>query len=867
MIGSAAPSEYDRADDLKRHLTATGKGVGAGHLLCAAIVTGVLAGQVDSAGLIVWMTAVIASIAVRTILLRRPGSSFNALRLAAIVNAAAWGFGLLALSGQLELSRLLLVMVIFAGLVAAGATTLAADAVSFRCYIVLMLAPLEVALFRQGLSPVPAGAATIVPLFALIVLQIHRVARGQILARFDAERQASRQREFLSALLESAPTAIVTVDVDDTVLSVNPSFETLFGYRPEEVMGHALNSLIVPDSGRSGAASLTERVVSGESIVAEAERVRRDGTKVTVRISAARAKGAAAGTVFVLYDDITSVRAAESKARRALEEARTIAEEGARAKSDFLANMSHEIRTPMNGVLGMAGLLLDSELDAEQREFAGTILRSGESLLAIINDILDFSKIEAGKLVIEPLSFDLRVAIEDVVDLVAPRAEEKGLTLGLRYEPGLPTRFVADAGRIRQVVLNLVGNAIKFTDRGHVLIGVARAAGSARGTVVRISIEDSGIGLSLEVQARLFQKFSQADASTTRKYGGTGLGLAISRQLAEAMGGSVGVDSQPGHGSTFWFELPLPLDLAEPPLAPAPVELAGVRALVVDDMEVNRRVLSEQLSHWGMVPTVVPSAEAGLEAIEAAARAGTPYRIVIVDYLMAEMNGEAFGRAVRARADGSDIRLLLMTSCGNRGEGARFEAAGFDGYFVRPVRQAILEQALGAVLAGPASGRRIVTRHSLAEAGLPRQRPEPAASPVPGAAAPRPVRVLLAEDHIVNQRLAVRMLERLGCRVDVAANGAEAVAMTTQFDYDLILMDCEMPELDGFEATAAIRNGAGRGSRTPIIAMTANAMAGDRERCLTAGMDDYLAKPVRPAELALMVERWQGTSAHALAGP
>ncbi len=819
--------DAERRADLNRHLTATGRTALLGHLLCAIIVVAVLGGQIPDGELASWMTAVVAVAVLRAWVAKRPGSTLNAIQVAAILNAAAWGAGLLWIGPGLALAELLFVMVVFAGLIAAGAATLAADAVAFHAYIACMLIPLELVVLQHEPSPVRAGAAAIVPVFGIVVLQIQRVARRELIGRLDAQREVGTERAFLRALLESAPIAIVTVDDQGLLIAANPAFGNLFGYRPPDVIGRKLNDLIVPESERAKAVQLENVVRSGQAVCAEVERRHHDGRPLTVRVSAAAGGGAASGTQFIVYDDVTEIRKAEARALALLEEGRTMAEAGAKAKSEFLANMSHEIRTPMNGVLGMAGLLLDSPLNPEQRDFANTILRSGESLLAIINDILDFSKIEAGKLTIEPLPFDLRVAIEEVVELLAPRAEEKRITLALRYQPRLRTRFVADAGRIRQIVVNLVSNAIKFTEQGHVLIDVSSTGPSDEPTTVRIVLEDTGVGLSAQEQARLFQKFSQADASTTRRYGGTGLGLAITRQLTELMGGSVGVDSKRGEGSTFWVELPLLPDRSRATELGPDAPLAGVRVLIVDDVEINRRILHEQLSHWAMRPAAAASGAEALRVLEEAQRAGDPFRVAVVDYLMPEMDGEAFGRAVRARPERSDIRLIVTTSSGQRGEASRFKDAGFDGYFVRPVRQSTLERALAVVLAGSREGRGLVTRHSLAEARAPGVESGGIRSQDRGSQ-PR-ARVLVAEDNVVNQKLAVRMLEKLGCRADIASNGAEAVAMTVQFRYDLILMDCQMPVLDGYEATATIRQREGPGRRTPIVAMTANAMAGDQK--------------------------------------
>ncbi len=660
--------------------------------------------------------------------------------------------------------------------------------------------------------------------------------------------QVQREKRYFESLVHNTPAAVVVMNLDFQVLDWNPAAERLFGYTPGEAIGQRIDDLIATTEQRDEVVNNREEIAKGKLVHTITRRTRKDGRQVDVELSAVpvAVEGKQLG-MLAIYHDITE-----------LEQARQAAEAATKAKSAFLATMSHEIRTPMNAIIGMTGLLLDTALTKEQREFAETIHFSGDTLLTIINDILDFSKIEAGHMELEQQPFLLRNCVEGAVDLVTARANEKMLNLACMIEPETPAAIYGDVTRLRQILVNLLGNAIKFTESGEVVVTVEVDKETSRrvdketgneahlstclpvslSTRLHFTVRDTGIGIPPEGMSRLFQSFSQVDASTTRKFGGTGLGLAISKRLCELMGGTMWVESEgiPGKGSTFHFIIPARVAEMKPSIdrQGAMPNLSGKRVLIVDDTPTNCRILSLQTRHWGMLPFDTGSPDEALEWV----KRGDLFDIAFLDLHMPGMDGITLGSEIRKLRPAHALPLVMVSSQGRRE--TNLPEGLFTAFLAKPIKASQIYNVLSDLFTT-----------------LPEPTVTPAATPHFDATLGQrhPLRILLAEDNRINQKVALLLLGRLGYRADVAANGLEALQCLRRQPYDVVLMDVQMPEMDGLQATRAIWREWPDGGRPRIIAMTAGAMKEDRDACAAAGMDDYVSKPILVEEVIAALKR------------
>ncbi|MDY6948816.1 MAG: response regulator [Pseudomonadota bacterium] len=674
------------------------------------------------------------------------------------------------------------------------------------------------------------------------------LARLRAVQRSGNHRQ-SGERALLRTVIDNVPDFIYAKDVDGRFLVANTAVARNLGMTPDQLLGKHDFDLFPAEVARSFHEDEQALIRSGKPLVGREEIVTDASGQpqnfLTSKIPVHDERGRVTGLVGI-GRDITSATRMVAEMRLA----REAAEAANRSKSEFLANMSHEIRTPINGVLGMAELMLDTALDHTQRDYARTIHESGKALLTVINDILDFSKIEAGKLDIEQVDIDLRSTIEDVARMIAFQAHRKRLELTLDIDPALPNVVKGDPGRLRQILTNLGGNAVKFTTTGEVAIDARVLESDATGTLARFEVRDTGIGIPADRIDRLFQPFSQVDASTTRQFGGTGLGLSIVRRLVDLMGGQCGVSSVPGSGSTFWFTMRFAV--AEQNIQQrtrTPLALKERRILVVDDNQTNLKILAGQMARCGVQAKCVATAASALEALRLAAAQGVPYEVALLDHDMPDVDGSQLGQLINEDPAINATRLVLLTSSGQPGESSHFSRMGFAAYLLKPVSHSDLVDTLMIVLGAArddrdAAQRPIVTQHELLAMRAREKR----------------IRVLLAEDNLVNQKVGVKLLEKIGCTVDVAVNGKEAVRAWESGHFDVILMDCQMPEMDGYEATRQIRARESASHRTPIVALTAHAMKGADEECRAAGMNDYITKPIDSELLRACIARCCGDS-------
>jgi PAS domain S-box-containing protein len=687
---------------------------------------------------------------------------------------------------------------------------------------------------------------------------------------FGTETEKNESEQRFRLISETLPVGIFETDASGECLYTNTSWQEIFGVSLIESLTADWREFLHPDDKEAVSEQWSQTLTNLKAFSNDCRIINSNGEERWIHLRSSPVFSDTGTRYTGTVMDITDRKRTEVELKRA----KDAAEAASIAKSEFLANMSHEIRTPMNGVIGMTNLLLDTNLGKEQREFAETIQKSADSLMTVINDILDFSKIEAGKLELEIIDFDLRVTLEEVGELMGLKAYEKGLEFAAIIHHEVPSLLHGDPGRLRQILINLVGNAVKFTDAGEVTLKAVLEEEDEHRALIRFSVSDTGIGISEEKMDRLFKSFSQIDGSTSRKYGGTGLGLAISKQLTELMGGSIGVESKEGEGSTFWFTVALAKQADMNDTLAVPEDIRKKRILIVDDNAVNRQVFKEQLKSLGCRYNEAFSGTQAMDRLRHAKDMKDPFEIAIIDMQMPEIDGEELGRQIKKDPNLMTTVLIMVSSMGTRGDAARLKDIGFAAYLTKPIKQSQLYDCLAATAGKfkekePSHGTAIITRYSLADDKK------------------RQVRILLAEDDPTNQKVASNILKKFGYLADAVNNGQEVLSALEKDSYDIVLMDIQMPVMDGYAATARIRRleleslrtgssdknpGDGSAScfpylekskRIPIIAMTAHAMKGDREKCIAAGMDDYTPKPINPQEFLEKIEKWTGAERNA----